>query len=179
MANTPEGGALVVGVADDGDLVGAELDAEWLRHRIYELTDRRLTVDVRETEVRGVRLLVVITPRAIEPIRWNNKVMWRVDHHCVEVDASTWHGSHRMHQLFDWSAQASNLTEAAVRDAAVGVVRRLLVDSGEPAAVELADVPTPELLRRLNAVTGDGRLTNAAALVFVGRTEPALDYAPT
>jgi ATP-dependent DNA helicase RecG len=176
MANTPGGGALVVGVADDGGLVGAELDAEWLCHRIYELTDRRLTVDVREAEVRRVRLLVIIAPQAIEPIRWNNRIMWRVDHHCVEVDASTWHGSHRMHQRFDWSAQASNLTETAVRDAAVGVVRRLLMDSGEPAAVELAEVSTPELLRRLNAVTGDGRLTNAAALVFVGRTEPALDY---
>lgn len=176
MANTPGGGALVVGVADGGELVGAELDAEWLRHRVYELTDRRLTVDVREAAVRGVRLLVLLAPQAIEPIRWHNKIMWRVDHHCVEVDASTWHGNQRLHQQFDWSAQPSNLPESAARDAAVGVVRRLLADSGEPAAVELAGAPTPELLRRLNAVTGDGRLTNAGALVLVGRPEPALDY---
>ena len=176
MANTPGGGALIVGVADDGTLIGADLNGEWLRHRIYELTDRRLTVDVREAEVRGVRLLVIMAGQAIEPVRWNNKIMWRVDDHCVEVDASTWHGSHRMHQQFDWSAQPSNLGESVARDAAVGVVRRLLVDSGEPAAVELADASTPELLRRLNAVTGDGRLTNAAALVFAGRPEPAVDY---
>jgi hypothetical protein len=38
----------------------------------------------------------------------------------------------------------------------------LLVDSGEPAAVELAEVSTAELLRRLNAVTGNGRLTKGS-----------------
>jgi ATP-dependent DNA helicase RecG len=81
MANTPGGGALIFGVADDGTLVGAELDSEWLRHRVYELTDRRLTVDVREAQVRGVRLLVVLAPQAIEPVRWNNRIFWRVDDH--------------------------------------------------------------------------------------------------
>jgi ATP-dependent DNA helicase RecG len=176
MANTPGGGALVVGVDDHGALLGAELDAEWLRHRIYELTDRRLTVDVREVSLRGVQLLVVLAPQAIEPVRWNGRVTWRVDDHCVEIDASTWHGSQRLRQQFDWSAQATNLHESAVRDAAVGVVRQLLADSGDPAAAELAEAPTSDLLRRLNAVTGDGMLTNAAVLVFVGRPEPALDY---
>jgi len=36
MANTPGGGALIVGIEDrTGDLLGTELDAEWLRHQIY------------------------------------------------------------------------------------------------------------------------------------------------
>jgi ATP-dependent DNA helicase RecG len=120
MANTPGGGALIIGVANDGKMIGAELDAEWLRHRIYEPTDRRLTVDVREAEVGGRRLLVIIAPQAIEPIRWRNKIMWRVDDHCVEVDASTWHGSHRMHQQFDWSAQPSNLAASVARTLTLG-----------------------------------------------------------
>ena len=35
FANTPGGGALVVGVEDrTGDLLGTALDPEWLRHRI-------------------------------------------------------------------------------------------------------------------------------------------------
>lgn len=33
-----------------------------------------------------------------------------------------------------------------------------------------------ELLRRLNVVTGEGLLTNAGVLAFVGRREPCLDY---
>lgn len=36
MANTPGGGALVVGVEDrTGALLGTALDPEWLRHRIW------------------------------------------------------------------------------------------------------------------------------------------------
>lgn len=55
-------------------------------------------------------------------------------------------------------------------------MRQLLTDSGEAAAADLARTATSDLLRRLNAVTGDGMLTNAAALLLVGRDEPALDY---
>ena len=38
MANTPGGGAVIVGVSDDGARIGTRLDADWLRHRIWELT---------------------------------------------------------------------------------------------------------------------------------------------
>lgn len=176
MANTPGGGALIVGVADDGTLLGTDLDTEWLRHRIYQLTERRLTVDVRATVVLSTRLLVVLSPSAIEPIRWNNRITWRVDDHCVEVDATTWHSSQRLRQHFDWSAQPSHLPESEAREVAIALVRQLLSDSGERGAAELARVPTGELLRRLGAVTGDGMLTNAAAILLVGRPEPALDY---
>lgn len=175
MANTPGGGALIVGVADDGALLGTDLDTEWLRHRIYQLTERRLTVDVRATTVLSNRLLVVLAPSAIEPIRWNNRITWRVGDHCVEVDATTWH-SGRMRRHVDWSAQPSHLPESAAREVAIALVRQLLADSGERPAAELARAPTSELLRRLNAVDGDGMLTNAAVLLFVGRPEPALDY---
>ena len=65
MANTPGGGALIVGLSDDGELIGADLDAEWLRKRIYEITQRLLTVDVTETVVRGIRLLIVVSPSAV------------------------------------------------------------------------------------------------------------------
>lgn len=54
MANTPGGGALIVGVADDGQLVGTDLDAEWLRHRMWELSGKALTVDVQERDVRAL-----------------------------------------------------------------------------------------------------------------------------
>lgn len=45
-----------VGVANDGTLIGAGLDAEWLRQRIFELTHRLLTVDVSEVQERETRL---------------------------------------------------------------------------------------------------------------------------
>lgn len=176
MANTEGGGALVVGVADDGTLVGAGLDAEWLRSRIYDLTQRLLTVDVREVAVRGARLLVVRSPQAIEPIRWRNKINWRVDDRCVEVDAATWHARRMTLARHDWSDLSAHVDPREARPEALRLARQFLRDAGEEAAADLAGASDAELLRRLNVVTGDGYLTNAGALAFVGRPEPALDY---
>jgi ATP-dependent DNA helicase RecG len=176
MANTPGGGALVLGAANDGSLVGTSLDVEWLRHRVYELTDRTLTLDVRPVEIAGTRLLVIVAPQAIEPIRWRGRVTWRVDDKCVEVDPATWHAKRMIRTNFDWSAQPSHLPASSSREASVEIARRFLRDSGETHAAELAGLATPELLRRLNVVTGDGLLTNAGVLAFVGRGDPGLDY---
>ena len=176
MANTPGGGALVLGAANDGSLVGTALDVEWLRHRVYELTDRTLTLDVRPVEISGIRLLAITAPQAIEPIRWRGRVTWRVDDKCVEVDPATWHARRMIRTNFDWSAQPSHLSASDAREASVEIARRFLRDSSEAHAAELASRPTPELLRRLNVVTGEGLLTNAGVLAFVGRGEPGLDY---
>src|SRR5437879_3266196 len=35
---------------------------------------------------------------------------------------------------------------------------------------------TPDVLGRINALAGDGHLTNAAAIVFIGRGPPAIDF---
>lgn len=176
MANTPGGGGLVVGVTDDGDLIGAELDQEWLRQRVYALTQRLLTVDVSEVRVRGARLLVIVTPTAVEPIRWNNRITWRVGDQCVEVDAATWH-ARRMHALNDdWSAEESTMAAESVRPQALAVARDFLIDSTEPSARDLAAVSDMQLLRRLGAVTGQGLLTNAGVLAFVGRGNTCVEY---
>lgn len=74
MANTPGGGALIVGVADDATLIGTDLDAEWLRHRLYELSGRTLTVDTRAALARGTRVLVLRMVEATELIKVTNRV---------------------------------------------------------------------------------------------------------
>ena len=66
-ANTPAGGAIILGIADDGGRIGTELDPQWLRHRIWELTERVLTVDVREGVLGSVRLLVLRRTRRSSP----------------------------------------------------------------------------------------------------------------
>lgn len=176
MANSDGGGALVVGVADDRSLIGTALETEWLRARIYDLTDRRLTVDAHDVRVAGVRLLVVRSPQAIEPIRFRGRITWRVDDRCVEVDPSTWHARRMTRERYDWSEQSSQVDPREVRPQALAIARRHLRDSQEQHAIELASVSDPEMLRRLNVVTQDGYLTNAGALAFVGRELPALDY---
>ncbi|MEQ7847453.1 ATP-binding protein [Nocardioides kribbensis] len=176
MANTPGGGALIVGVADDGTLIGAATGAEWLRKRVYEKSQRLLTIDVREAHVNGVRVLVLMVPQAVEPIRWNGKINWRVGDACVEVDGATWHAKRMARLNYDWSAEESTVSSDAARPQAISIARDFLLESGDPSAAELAGVPDAAFLRRLNAVTGQGMLTNAGVLTFVGRGSPALDY---
>lgn len=176
MANTEGSGALIIGVANDGKIVGTELDIDWLRARVFELTQRMLTAHVVETQVSGRRVLVIRPPQAVEPIRWHGRITWRVDDRCVEVDLATWHERRMVRTHYDWSAQESDVPVTGVRGAALDLVRRFLRDSGEASSVALAEERDQSLLRRLNAVTSDGMLTNAAALLLHGRETACVDY---
>ena len=176
MANTPGGGAVLLGIADDGTRIGTGLDGEWLRHRIWQITKRLLTVDVRAVDLHGVRVLVLTAPEAIEPIRYRGKIKWRVHSNCVEIDASSWHARRLQRLGFDWSAQPSDHDLDDVSPLAVELASRYLSGSRAPNALELAAASADELMARLNLLCDDGRLTNAGALLFVGTPGDGLDY---
>lgn len=176
FANTPGGGALIVGIADDGVRIGTALDPEWLRHRLWELTDRRLTVSIREVDLAGTRLLVLLTHEAIEPIRVEGKVRWRVADHCVDVDPSSWHTGRLRRIGADWSAQPSGHRHEHASLVAIEIGRRYLRDSGDPRSLKLASATDEDFLRRLNVVDGSGRLTNAGSLLFVETPHVGIDY---
>ncbi|MEI2699654.1 MAG: ATP-binding protein [Microthrixaceae bacterium] len=176
LANTPGGGALIVGIADDGLRIGTALDPGWLRHRVWELTGGRLTVDVRVVELDNTRLLVLVTHEAIEPIRHAGRIKWRVDDRCIEVDPTTWHTGKLQRSGVDWSAQPSGHTLMDVNPVAIEIARRYLRAAGDEAAQDLAEATDEDLIRRLNVVAGDSTLTNAGSLLFVGSPSIGLDY---
>jgi ATP-dependent DNA helicase RecG len=175
MANTPEGGAIIVGISDRGDRIGTELDSEWLRHRIWELTEQRLTTTVRAVEFEGHRLLVLSTHQAIEPIRYEGRIKWRVDDHCVEIDPSSWHSGRIQQTGVDWSAQQSGHVIADASPIALEISRRYLIEAGDDSA-DLAAASDSDLLRRLNVALGDNHLTNAGSLLFVETPTVGIDY---
>lgn len=176
FANTAGGGAIIVGVADDGTRIGTDLDPEWLRHRIWELTGGTLTATVRPVVLDGTRLLVLMTHEAIEPIRVEGRIRWRVDDHCIDVDPTTWHTGRLFRSGVDWSAQPSGHRLSDVSAVAAGVARRYLEAAGDEESLDLAAATDEDLLRRLNVVDGEGRLTNAGSLLFVGTPQVGLDY---
>jgi len=176
FANTPGGGAIILGVADDGTRIGTELNPEWLRHRIWQLTEQKLTVTIRPVDLQGTRILVLTTHEAVEPIRHEGKLKWRVDDNCVEVDATTWFAGKLQRSGLDWSAQPSGHTLVDVNPVAVEIARRYLQAAGDEAAVDLASATDQDLLRRLNLVDGNDRLTNAGSLLFVRTPEVGIDY---
>lgn len=176
LANTAGGGAVILGVADDGARIGTNLDPEWVRHRIWQLTEQKLTVTVREAQLDGSRILVLTTHEAIEPIRYSGKLTWRVDDNCVEVDATTWHSGKLQRSGVDWSAMPSGHTLGDVSAAAIEIARRYLHAAGDEAALDLASASDADLLRRLHLVDGEGRLTNAGSLLFIETPGVGIDY---
>jgi ATP-dependent DNA helicase RecG len=176
LANTPGGGAIVLGVSDDGEKIGTELEGEWLRSRIWELTAHALTVRVDEVDLGNTRLLILMTSQAIEPIRYAGKIKWRVDDHCVEIDPTSWHTQHLRLTGVDWSAQPSGHTLSDISAVAVEYARRYLRADPDPAAQDLASATSEDLLRRLHLVDGNDRLTNAGSLLFVGTPVDGIDY---
>lgn len=176
MANTPGGGAIVLGVADDGTRIGTELDGEWLRHRLWELTGGKLTIAVRVADLDGTRILVLTTHEAIEPIRYEGRIRWRVNDNCVDVDPTSWHAGKLGRTGMDWSAQPSGHVLDDTSPVAAEIARRYLQAAGDDGSLDLARATDRDLLRRLNVATGDGRLTNAGSLLFVRTPEAGIDY---
>ena len=178
MANTAGGGAIVLGVSDDGARIGTALDAEWLRQRIFELTERRLTVAARPLVLGGCRLLVLSASEALELVPYKGRFRWRVNAACVDVDVTSWHDRRLYRSGYDWSAQPSGHSVGDVNPAAVEVARRYLLENGAGGRdpTRLAAATNEDLVRRLNLVDGDGGLTNAGALLFVGTPEIGIDY---
>lgn len=176
MANSPGGGAIVVGIADDGELIGTQIDRDWLQERIWELTGRKLAADVRPAELDGCRVLVLTAHEAAEMVRCGGKLLHRVGTRDVEMDATTWH-RFRLHRGgSDWSALPSIHTFEDVSAAALDVARRHLSSQDDAASTDLAATHDLDLLRRLGLTDSLGRLTNAGSLLFVGTPEPGIDY---
>ena len=177
MANTPGGGAIIVGVSDDGARIGTRLNADWVRHRIWELTSGQLTVAVREASLDGCRLLILTCIEALAPVRYRGKLRWRVGTHCVEVDPVVWQSRMLERIGFDWSDQPSGQTLEDVSPAAIEVARGYLREAnGNESETSLAHATDADLLRRLNLVKGSQDLTNAGSLLFVATPWPGIDY---
>ena len=176
MANTPGGGAVIVGVSDEGARIGTRLDADWLRHRIWELTSTQLTVAVREASLEECRILILTSIEALAPVRYRGKLRWRVGTNCVEVDPVVWQSRMLERIGFDWSEQPSGQTLGDVSPAAVEVARGYLGEASRESNTGLAHATDADLLRRLNLTKGSRELTNAGALLFAATPWPAVDY---
>lgn len=175
-----DGGVLVVGVDDKATgpeaFVGADLDAEWLRERVWESTEPHLAVDVLEHMQAGVRLLLVIVRPGYRLHRSSRRFKHRIGRQCVEMSPEDQRRAEEARSGYDWSAELSDASSADVSAAAVERVRDYLSTSGEESRLALASRPTPELLRALNVADRSGRLTNAGRLLFVTGERVLVDY---
>ena len=181
MANTAGGGVLIVGVdGRTGEIIGADTEPGWLRTRIYELTDRRLTVNIRVAGVRGKRLLVISVPQAVEPVPFKGKYRHRLGKACVEVTSTELLRGIFAGAAADPSYQRSATPSDAVSPRTEAALRgRLTQGDGLPTQSDLdkAALPLRDLLIRLGLVFEDTEYLNEAGriLLAAGRS-PTLDY---
>ncbi|MGH3252453.1 MAG: DUF5635 domain-containing protein [Trebonia sp.] len=171
MANTPGGGAIVVGVEDrNGRLLGASLDTDWLRHRVYEHVG--VAPAVTERVVEGIRLLVLFVAQASEPVEdVSGRIRWRTGDHCTPVDRAEWWLSRQRHAGFDQMAAATRRTEADVAPGAFVIARRYLASWAKERGTDTDDADAAarsprELLTTLGVLNPDGHLSAAGALMF-------------
>jgi len=171
MANTPGGGAIVVGVEDrSGRLLGAALDAEWLRHRVYEHVG--VAPGVKERVVQGIRLLVLYIAQAREPVEdVSGRIRWRTGGHCTPVDRAEWWLSRQRDAGYDQMAAATQRTESDVAPGAVVAARRYLASWAKERGTDADGTDTGgqsprELLTTLGVLDPEGRLSAAGALMF-------------
>ena len=174
LANTPGGGALIVGIADDGTVVGAATERDWLRQRINELVDVAPAVEER-TGPGAARLLVLLVAEAREPVENRGGVLrWRVGTACRPVDRSEWWAQRLRRSGTDPLAAATSRTVADITTAALTATRRL-IGSGGDLGFDLAEQNARELYTRLGVLLPDGHLTAAGVHMFCAAPRAVLD----
>lgn len=178
MANTPGGGALVVGIEDrTGDLLGTELDAEWLRQQIYRRIDVAPDVVVRDEQ--GIRILVLFVPEAREPVDdTSDRLRWRVGAASVPIDRGQWWLHRQGRAGWDPMSRPTSMTLEDITPGAVAVAREYLSrrDASDESVADLASASTGDVLRRLGLMTVDGYLSEAGALLFCAAPRPWLSW---
>lgn len=174
MANTPGGGALIVGVENrTGDLIGTELDVEWLRHQIYRRID--VAPDIEARIERGIRLLVIFVAEAREPVNdTGDQLRWRVGAAAVPVDRGEWWLHRQGRAGWDPMSRASAMTLDNVTPGAVAVAREYLSrrETSDSTSEDLAKASADDMLRQLGLLTVNGQLTEAGALLFCPAPRP-------
>jgi ATP-dependent DNA helicase RecG len=165
LANTPGGGALIVGVADDGKVIGAATERDWLRQRIHERIDVAPAIEERWLP-DGSRLLVIMVAEAREPVETTaGTLRWRVGSRSVPVDRSEWWADRLRRMGGDLLAASTHHTLATLAPDSLAALRRLLRTVGG-ASAELRAASDRELLTRLGVLLPDGHLTAAGVHVL-------------
>jgi ATP-dependent DNA helicase RecG len=165
------GGHIVVGVRNrpggPDAFIGATIDPQELKQRIFEQTNPPLVVDIEAFEYAGTRLLHIRVPESPEiHADTQGRAPRRINTDCVNMSPSEQLRHREERRGVDWSAAASDRDPAEVSRRAVDVARDLLARHSSPERQILARREDRELLIELGAIRQDGRLTRAGEVLF-------------
>lgn len=171
-----QGGNLVLGVADLGAgpdaFVGTELEPSALKRRIWETSEPGLTVDIEQVVMSEARLLVVRVPESSQiHSDTSGRAPRRIATDCHNMSAAEQERLREDRGGVDWSKRPSSHRPAEVSRAAIALAAENLSRHVDPERRRLATLAPADLLRRLGAVSADGRLTRAGEVLFCSAPE--------
>lgn len=171
MANG-QGGAVVVGVDDDARgpaaFVGlpSGVDADDLRHKIWQLTSPNLVVAAEIKTVSGTALLVLSAEPGFDLHRVGGRLRERIADHCEPMTPEREAAVRDERRNYDWSGESTELGADAVQETTIEEARRLLEQAGDDHSRRRAALSKEDLLRECGVLDDRGRLLRAGALLF-------------
>jgi len=158
MANR-RGGYIIVGVRDDGEIIGVTLQrntmVEWI-NEISQNTEPRIIPEIDKFEVNGKQIVVIsVDESPIKPVMYRGRAYLRVNASNRKL------GSREISELFEMSTGMSwdhYEVEASMADIDLDAVR-------EFAKMARLNYGEGEILKKLHLVR-DGKITRAALLLF-------------
>lgn len=164
LANA-QGGTLIVGLKDrlpgaQAFVGAAQLDPTRTVGRIYELTEPGLIVIADVLHFRGVPLLHITVPRSPDVHQVAGKATERVGKSSRAMSAARIATVLSDRRGDDWSAKDSGLSVEAISPIVQATVRERLARSSSMERSAWAQLPWPDVCRRIG-VTGDAGLNNA------------------
>lgn len=165
------GGTIVLGVADavkgHDAFLGATLDGQYIRRRIYDVTSPHLDVAVREETFGGTRLLVIDVQEGLDVYAARQKMPTkRVADRCQPMSTAEVGRLHEERRGGDWSATNSFRSISTVDDDAASTLRTYARRSNASVLSTIADGPLRDLLATLGLLTGNDTLNRAGELLL-------------
>jgi len=164
------GGTIVVGVADKVHgteaLIGTDLEASFVRRRIFEKTQPNLDVVVRELSFVGKRLLLIEVQEGLDVYVANGKApKRRFETSCLSLSGTDLMRLSDERRGTDWGAAPSGRTATDIDPTALLHLRTLLSRSRN-APTESTSASTLDLLGMLSLADADGELTKVGELLL-------------
>ena len=180
LANA-RGGNVVVGIRDDAGgadaFSGTKIDADYLKQRIWALSNPSLSVDVEPVDVAGARLVVVRVPESADiHADPQGRAPRRVGAECHGMTPMEQQRHREDRRGVDWSARPSDRALDDVIGDALTAARELMRNQPDIERQRLARLENRDLLRALGALRDDDRLTRAGEILFCASDDDQIVY---
>lgn len=173
------GGHVVLGVKNNVGgpeaFVGCEIEPDFFRRRLWELSRPGLAADIRLQVAEGAQLMVVrVAASATLHSDTKGRTPMRVGAACEPLSAEDVVRLRNERSGLDWSGERGGRPGADVSPESLAAARRLLRTLPDPRS-ELADLGNEDLLRALGVVDSEGWLLRAGELLLCEPPQSGVD----